>query len=55
MSDLQDLIHKNARIAYFQGAIHREEEIIKTIEENLAEGENRDELIKLIKSEAPWN
>jgi len=54
VSDLQDLIHKNAKIAYYQGAVHREESIIKAIKENLSEGENRDELIKLIQEQKYW-
>lgn len=54
MSDLQDLIHRTAKIAYYQGAVHKQEDIIRTLKENLAEGENLDDLIKLIEEEKNW-
>ena len=54
MSDLQDLIYRTAKIAYFQGAVHKQEDIIKTLKENLSEGENLDSLIKLIEEEKDW-
>jgi hypothetical protein len=54
MSDLQDLIHTNAKIAYFQGFMHKEEQVVNIIKENLAEGENRDQLIELIRNKENW-